>query len=349
MSEKPQVSTVMYTLAYSTHRPKIDQILQGVIDVFEKVFLGRIRGYYLQGSYGSNNAILNSDLDLYVIFKENFHDPVEAMKAISLGQACAQISSVLLEIKPGAETSLSLSENAGIALNFKHSTQFLYGEDIRNQLPTPSSEEWVRWAMHAPQASLLATRTAEFLIFPLDYPDSQAEFYGYEYQTLPCADGIDRPSSKWLISTVGWIATALVSLKTGQYVGSKGEAVELYKTFINDEWTTLIEKVYQLCRNRWHYLIPEKEAHRQTLRSMCRDTLRLSNYFLSRYRNFVLRELYEEQPKNQIIALKMLAKIVYPEDQEILNALKRLQKSKHTVLEKTACEIEEKLSTGQKR
>ena len=337
------MSEVMYTLAYSTNHLKIDRILQGVIGVFEKVFLGRIRGYYLQGSYGSSNAIPNSDLDLYVIFKDNFHDPVEPMKAMSLGKSCAQISSVLLEIKLGAEAQLSLSENAGIALNFKHSTQFLYGKDIRNQIPTPSSEDWMRWAMHAPITSLLVTRSAEFLIFPLDYPDSQAEFYGYERQTLPCTDGIERPSSKWLISTVSWIATALVAMQTGQYVGSKGEVVGLYKTYINDEWTNLVEQVYELCRNRWHYLIPENAAERQTLRSMCRDTLRFSNYFLSRYHSFLLRELYEEQPKNQILALKMLARIVYPEYREIVDAIKRLQQSNHAELKRTAYEVEEKI------
>ena len=338
------MSEVMYTLAYSANDPKINQILQGVIGVFEKVFLGRICGYYLQGSYGSSNAIPNSDLDLYVIFKENFHDPVEAMKAMSLGKSCAQISSVLLEIKLAAEAQLSLPENAGIAMNFKHSTQFLYGEDIRNQVPTTSSEEWMRWAMHAPITSLLVTRNAEFLVVPLDYPDSQAEFYGYERQTIPCKDSIERPSSKWLISTVSWIATALVAMQTEQYVGSKGQAVELYKTYINDEWTNLVEQVYELWRNRRHYLIPENVDERQTLRSMCRETLSFSNYFLSRYRSFLLRELYEEQPKNQILALKMLARIVYPEDREIVDAIKRLQESNHVNLKRMAHEVEKKSS-----
>ncbi|MBE7381549.1 MAG: nucleotidyltransferase domain-containing protein [Leptolyngbya sp. SIO1E4] len=337
------MSEVMYTLAYSTQHPKIDQILQGVIGVFEKVFLGRIRGYYLQGSYGNGNAITNSDLDLYVIFKGNFHDPEEAKKAMSLGQSCAQISSVLLEIKPGAEAALSLAlaENAGIALNFKHSTQFLYGEDIRNQISNPTSKDWVQWAMHAPQTALLVTRAAEVLIFPLDYPDVQAEFYGYEHQTIPCADGINRPSSKWLVSTVSWLATALVALKTGQYIGSKQEAVEQYKMSINDEWAPLIEQVYERCRNRWQYLIPTQAADRQQLRSMCQETLEFSNYFLSCYRDFVLRELYEARPKNQILTLKKLARIIYPEDPEIINALKRLQKSDQVMLKQKAHEIEE--------
>ena len=333
----------MYTLSYSTNYPKIYRILQGIIGVFEKVFLGRIRGYYLQGSYGSSNAIPNSDLDIYVVFKEDFHSPVEIIKATSLGQSCSQISSVLLEIKPVAEASLSRSENAGTTLNFKHSTQFLYGEDIRTQVSTPSDSDWRRWAMYAPQTSLFVTRTAKFLIFPLDHPDPQAEFYSYEHQTLPCPDGIDRPSSKWLISTVSWIATALVAIDTGKYVGSKGKAVRLYKKYINDEWTNLVEQVYELCRNRWHYLIPEAQGDRQTLRLMCLNTLKFSNYFLSRYHNFVLRQLYEEQPKNQILALRMLAKIIYLEEEEISNALKKLKQSEHLKLRQTAYETEEEI------
>lgn len=256
------MSQVMYTLAYSTDRPKINQILQGVIGVFQQVFLGRIRGYYLRGSYCSESAVPNSDLDLYVIFKEDFRDPVEIIKAVELGRACAFMSPMLLEISPSAEIHLSQPEHAGLALNFKRSTQFHFGEDIRDQVPTPSSDDWVRWAMHAPQASLLATRSAEFVTFPLSHPNPEAEFYGYDRQTIPCADGIDRLSSKLLLATVGWIATALVALRTGQYLGSKREAVELYKMHIHDEWTNVVEQVYEQCRNRWHYLIPDKEAEK---------------------------------------------------------------------------------------
>ncbi|MGG6270380.1 nucleotidyltransferase domain-containing protein [Leptolyngbya sp. AN03gr2] len=204
------MSNQPYTLVYFTEHPKINQIIQGVIGVFEKAFLGRIRGYYLQGSFASQSAVTNSDLDLYVIFKERFDSQVEAMTAMALCQSCAQISPVLLEIKPGPELALHQAENAGIALNFKYSTQFLYGEDIRDRIPTPTSDEWVRWVMKAPQTALRVTRSAEVLIFPLSQPDDQAEFYGYDRQTIPGSDWIDRPSSKWLITTVGWIATALV-------------------------------------------------------------------------------------------------------------------------------------------
>ena len=337
------MSDELYTLAYLTEHPKINQILQGVIGVFEKVFLDRIRGYYLEGSFGNRSTVANSDLDMYVIFKGRFSSPVEAMTAVSLSQSCAQISPVLLEIKPGAELDLHRAEHAGIALNFKNSTQFLYGEDIRDQIPTFASDDWVRWAIRAPQASLRVTRSTEVLVFPLNHPDIQAEFYGYDRQTIPCADGIDRPSSKWLIATVGWIATALVAYKTKQYVGSKREAVQLYQTHINDQWAPLVEQIYEQCRNCWCYLIPDGEVERQMLRSLCERALEFSNHYLSVYRNFVLRELYEGTPKHQLLAVKNLAQVIYPGDQEIANALERLQQSSHEELRKAACETKDKI------
>jgi hypothetical protein len=337
------MSNELYTLAYFTDHPKINQILQGIIGVFEKVFLGRIRGYYLQGSFGQRSAVTNSDLDLYVIFKDNFSSPVEVETAISLSQSCVQISPVLLEIKLGAELHLHKSTNAGIALNFKYTTQFLYGEDIRDQIPVPSVNDWVQWAMSAPQASLMVTRSTKTLIFPLRQPDPEAEFYGYDRQTIPDADGIDRPSSKWLVATVGWIATALVACQTEQYVGSKGEIVQLYKTQIHDQWTGLVEQVYEQCRNRWNYLIPNEEADRQKLRSLCQNALEFSNYYMMVYRDFILRELSEESSKNQLQCLKCLAHIIYPGDQEIASLLEKLQQSSDEGIRRAACETEEQI------
>ncbi|EKU97663.1 hypothetical protein Lepto7375DRAFT_6895 [Leptolyngbya sp. PCC 7375] len=335
------MSDELYKLAYLTQYPKINQILQGVIGVFEKVFLGRIRGYYLQGSFGNRSTVINSDLDMYVIFKENFSSSDEAMTALSVSRSCAQISPLLLEIKPGAELDLYRAEHAGIALNFKYSTQFLYGEDIRAQIPTFTSDAWVWWAMKAPQASLRVTRSAKVLIFPLQQPDTQAEFYGYERQSIPSADGVDCQSSKWLVATVGWIATALVAHRTKQYVGSKGEAVQLYKTQINDQWTTMVEQVYEQCRNRWHYLIPEGEADRQILQSLCWHALDFSNHYLTIYRNFVLHKLSEGTSQQQLFATENLAQVIYPDDQEIANALEELQQSNHEKLRKAAYKTED--------
>jgi hypothetical protein len=315
------------TLVNPTHRPTIDRILQGVIGVFEQAFPERVRGYYLRGSHRNGSSVPNSDLDLYVIFKEDFRDPMEMQKAVKLCESCALISPMLLEIAPGGEVHLGRVELSGLTLNFKRSTQFLYGEDIRDKITAPSSETWIRWAMHSPLSSFIEERPhLDVLVFPLDYPAPEAEFYGYDRQTLPCSDSGEQPSTKWLVATNCWLATALVALRTGRYVGSKREAVEMYKAEIGDEWTDFIEQAYD-CRGQWHYLIPIEKVDRQALRHLCQRALGFGNHFLDIYQDFLLRELHHDQSEAQLPALRSLKRIVYPQNQEITDAVNRLQQS----------------------
>lgn len=331
------------TLVNPTHQPTVDQILQGVIGVFEQVFPERIRGYYLRGSHRSGSSVPNSDLDLYVIFRENFRDEIEMQNVIKLCESCALISPMLLEIAPGGEVHLGRTELAGLTLNFKLSTQFLYGEDIRDKIATPTSEVWIRWAMHNQLSGFIEERpNLDVLVFPLDYPEPQAEYYGYDRQMLPCSDGGEQRSTKWLVATVCWLATALVALRTGKYVGSKREAIELYKTHISDEWADLLEQVYD-CRDRWYYLIPIEEAKQQALKLLCQSALEFGNHFLHIYQSFLLSELRSGQLESQLLALKSLNRIVYPTNQEIISILKELQQSDEENIRNTASTATEKI------
>jgi hypothetical protein len=316
------------TLANSTHRPNIDRILKGVIGIFEQVFSERIRGYYLRGSHRTGNDVPNSDLDLYVIFKENFRDEIEIQQAVQLCESCALIAPMLLEIAPGGEIHLGRAELAGLTLNFKLSTQFLYGEDIRDQIILPASEVWLRWVMHNQLFSFIAERpNLDVLVFPLGYPDPQAEFYGYDRRTLPSVDGGEQYSTKGLITTVCWLATALVAFRTGNYVGSKREAVESYKAHIGGEWSDFVEKVYDY-RSHWHYLLPVEKSDRQTLGLTCQRALEFSNHFLEIYQGFLLDELNCEQPDAQLPAINSFIRIVYPGNQALADVLEKLRQSK---------------------
>lgn len=69
------------SLLHSTNHQKVDQILQGIISLYEMVFPGRIRGYYLVGSYADGSATPTSDIDLQIWFKEGFIDQEEKDKA----------------------------------------------------------------------------------------------------------------------------------------------------------------------------------------------------------------------------------------------------------------------------
>jgi hypothetical protein len=60
------------TLLYKTDNPQADEVLQGIVGIFELAFPSRIRGYFLVGSYAIGQPVAISDLDLVVLFKDNF-------------------------------------------------------------------------------------------------------------------------------------------------------------------------------------------------------------------------------------------------------------------------------------
>ncbi|MEO7910884.1 MAG: nucleotidyltransferase domain-containing protein, partial [Roseiflexaceae bacterium] len=56
-------------LSTSSGSQPADNALRGLVGVFELHFPGRIRAYYVEGSYADRTAIATSDIDLVLIFK----------------------------------------------------------------------------------------------------------------------------------------------------------------------------------------------------------------------------------------------------------------------------------------
>ena len=100
--------------------------------------------------------------------------------------------------------------------------------------------------------------------------------------------------------------------------------MKLYKKYINDEWTVLLEAAFEKIRKQWEYQIPENRDERQQLREICRQALAFENYFLIIYKDFLLTELRDAEDKDKLLAVKRLGEIIYP-DEETLDALKALE------------------------
>jgi hypothetical protein len=159
--------------------------------------------------------------------------------------------------------------------------------------------------------------------YPLTYPDPQDEFYGYATRLIRLPDGQEVPCTRDLIRLVGWSATAIIAFKAGKYVASKSECHKLYRACFNDEWSRLLQDIYELCRGKWNYLIPEKQADRSILRNICERTLGFENHFLQIYKQFVLSELSSSDIKGVQDVLLVAQRIVY-QDEEIEAAIIKL-------------------------
>jgi nucleotidyltransferase-like protein len=304
---------------------RVDKVVRGVAGVFGQLFPDRIRGCYLRGSRASGTSTAGSDIDMFVVFKDGFVERAEARRAGEAAGYCALLCSTPLEIIPLSEQQLRLEDNLVVALQLKLASRLVYGEDIRRDLPDMDTDAYVRAVAHTPYHSYrhpTQRRSDPNLVYPLRHIDPTGPFYGYDQWPQPGPDGADVPSTKLLVASVGWTATAIIAMRTGRYVRDKSACVALYKEHIADEWTELVVTVHELCRNRWHYRIPPAESDRSTLRALCEQALTFQNHYLGHYRRYLLAELRSGAPDRQLLAIRRLGQIVFP-DPEVVKALRR--------------------------
>lgn len=307
-------------LLVSSGEARVDRVLQAAIKRFETAFPGRVGAYYVEGSYANRTSLATSDLDLTIIFRGQLADD-ERARAAEIVQQCARLSSVELDAEVVDEASL----HSGASPQFKLGSTLIYGEELRDPIPLVPIEVWTRERMHAAYWLMITIFNRPKVVrAPLGFPNPDNEWLGYASRKVRLPDGTEAPSTRNLIRSTGWAATALIALRAGRYATSKRESHALYRAVINDEWATLFEDIYTCCREQWHYLIPERDADRQRLRAICERTLAFENHFLGIYKGFLLAQLREADEAAVQHALWVQERIVY-DDVEVLRVVQSLK------------------------
>lgn len=285
-------------LQHSLGHPQIDSIVQKVIQVYEDAFPGQIVAYYVEGSYADQTSLATSDIDLLIVFRDRFANEDILRQAQRLWTS-SQEGSQEVDISIVDEDSL----RAGVHPSAKLGGRLLYGEDVCSLYPLVPIEIWTRERMHAAYwltVNVYHRNTPVRL--PLTFPSPTDEFYGYTNRTLQLPDGREVPCTRNLVRTTGWEATALLALQAGQYAARKRDCVRLYREYIGDEWTALLEEITISCREEWQYLIPTAHHARKRLRELCERTLRFGQHFLTRYKSYLLGQLRSTEQEHVRVA-----------------------------------------------
>lgn len=269
-------------LAISTGNQQIDDILRGTIGILETLFPGRIKAYYLHGSFFDHTGIATSDIDLFVVPRHKFtpEERAQLQRIMHFGALC---SPFMVEMIAVDEENLLQNGHYRI----KEASTLLWGEDLRAHIPEQTLEQYLQFYARFPFIYISSMlRGTETLPDPLIYPQPQGEFYGYDQQLLP-PENKKLHNIKKLVTGVCWAATILIAWQAGNFVPGKAASVQMYREYINDEWTAFIEELYERGNRQWHYLVPQEPAERQRLRELCAQTLAFEKHYLDRYKAYL--------------------------------------------------------------
>lgn len=310
------------TLLFTTGDERIDEILRGVVTIFTSAFPERIQSCYLFGSHADGSAVPSSDIDLFVVFAGDVAGD-EKSRARMIARGCGLISPVQLDILVVSEADLLRDGHFRI----EHGSTLIWGDDLRDRLPKQSIAAYLSKYTHGPYAYMAQVhRHTDQITVPLDYPDPAGEFFGYDKDFLPPSSNRLAPAHniEALVATACWIASILIGLETGRMVHTKAESARLYRECVGDEWADFVEEVYEQGKRRWGYLVPTDEAERQALRDLCRRMLAFENHYLSRYRDYLLRQIREGSHDERLEAVQRLGSWVRYPDDEVKAALEQL-------------------------
>jgi hypothetical protein len=147
----------------------------------------------------------------------------------------------------------------------------------------------VRSVVDTPCHNYLYARDRPTLTYPLDHIDPTGPWFGFDRVGMPGPGRDGIASTKLLVATVCWTATALVAMRAGVYVPDKGAAVAAYREHVG----------------------------------VCERALLFQNHFLRCYREFQLAELRSGVADRQVLAARQLGQIRFPEA-EVVAALRGL-------------------------
>lgn len=305
-------------LANSTGNTHVDRILRGIVGLYESALPGSIRAYYVIGSYADTSAVPISDIDLTIVFARPLTQE-QLTLACDLIDHCALVSPIRLDIGLALEQQLSGIECTLLKLG----SLFIYGNDLRDSLQLPPLRPYQRDVTWSPYRFLgQVIREQLVLRYPLTYPDPADPFYGYtKKRIIEWYPAAVEQGTKELLTGVTRTATALLALRTQQYVGAKSASIRQYREFIGDEWTEYLETLYRKGKGEWQYAVPDRPAEQQFLRELCQQTLAFENAYFLHYRSYLLEQL-QGSDDERLFAAQRLAQVVY-DDEEIRAALQQ--------------------------
>jgi hypothetical protein len=253
--------------------PETRLILERVITLVDGKYQFCEPSVYLHGSRRDGSNRTASDLDITVVIS----DPAWQMYLNNDLRSLALDLPVTLDAAVHTLAAINESSNGYEAGRLLHAGALIHGTDIRQHLSRDAIRSGYRArVMGQARKGIALLRGVETMPDDLSFPNATLPFYGYEVVRKPSwyEDGVAE-GTKELVATATWCASCWLSFRSEHLPYSKQDAVTQYAAARQGTEGALVQGIWQLCRERLDYKVPQVESDRRLLQEHCRNFLDL--------------------------------------------------------------------------
>lgn len=262
-------------LNFRTGNKRADDALESLVGAFEETFPGERCRYVVLGSYATGSARDTSDLDVLIVFAHTLTDDDRAQADRLIARQTSQLS---IEADIGVCSVDDCRPVWAVALR---AGRTVFGNPTLAP-PLPTIEDYTLALIDDVLSLMRGLRPGQALSARLEAPNPQLPILGYEAKPLRDAQGRWAPSTKVMSMITSWGASALIAQRAGQFVATKDEVIDLYRSLIGDEWTNLLVAVDRECRQAG-YVLPTGPAAVGRMQHLARQILSFENYLLETF------------------------------------------------------------------
>lgn len=260
----------------------VKSFLADVFNSFTTVYPNQVVSYYLTGSRAAGHETITSDYDLAFVVKDK-NDSEKHVTFEEFQSMQMTISGIRKASRYPIDVTILGEQNIkyGDVMACTKQRILLYGTDVLKTVETLGGIKLQLIFSKVVLQNMKVLRGTDTLNYPLSYPDSNDQYYGYTKNGIWNANGSYKEGLDILVCLITVIASLRLSVFADVQSPGKHYTAKHYRELMPDDiWTELIEDAYNICKVDCQGQLPSDESTIKKVKQICKRTLEMENQFL---------------------------------------------------------------------
>lgn len=272
---------------FQTGIPHVDEQIAKSVAIANEFMPDKIVSVYLLGSFTDGSHVQKSDIDLaFVVNEPSSTGEAEKLRRV-VSEKAWRLLWPELDLYMISKDEICFSDPRNLlmregVMNLIFASQLVSGVDIRHEIGNFPIQEYRNLSIETPLHFIRRVRglddSAQLSSDNLLPPNTNREYNGY----------LDNGNTKWVLSLIGWICTALVALKSQVPIGKKSDVLPAFTKHVGGSWLSFVQDAFILIREKLGYWYPQTPEQKEMLWNICSKLIDFERMYL---------KIYEESKK----------------------------------------------------